>query len=32
VQGIATTSDLTRDQMARSVIRNTGPDITRFGR
>jgi twitching motility protein PilT len=32
VQGIATTSDLTRDQMARSVIRNTSPDITRFGR
>jgi len=32
VQGIATTSDLTRDQMARSVIANTSPDITRFGR
>jgi twitching motility protein PilT len=32
VQGIATTSDLTRDQMARSVVGNTSPDITRFGR
>src|SRR5436190_846231 len=32
VQGIATTSDLTRDQMARSVIAKTSPDITRFGR
>jgi twitching motility protein PilT len=32
VQGIATTADLTRDQMARSVISNTSPDITRFGR
>src|SRR5438876_6515344 len=29
VQGISTTSDLSRDQMARSVV--GGPEITRFG-
>jgi twitching motility protein PilT len=32
VQGIATTSDLARDEMARNVTRGGGtPDITRFG-
>jgi hypothetical protein len=30
VQGISTTADLARDQMARSVSRE--PEITRFGR
>ena len=32
VQGISTTSDLSRDQMARSVVGGTSPEITRFGR
>jgi twitching motility protein PilT len=31
VQGISTTSDETRDQMARSVLGGK-PDVTRFGR
>jgi twitching motility protein PilT len=30
VQGIATTSDMTRDQLAKSVVRGA-PEITRFG-
>jgi twitching motility protein PilT len=32
VQGISTTSDETRDQMARSVLRGGKPEVTRFGR
>src|SRR2546430_11310932 len=33
VQGISTTSDLSRDQMAKTVVGKGGtPDITRFGR
>jgi twitching motility protein PilT len=31
VQGIATTSDLTRDEMANTVVGTTTPEITRFG-
>ena len=31
VQGIATTADMSRDQMARSVV-GGGPEITRFSR
>jgi twitching motility protein PilT len=31
VQGISTTSDETRDQMARSALRGA-PEVTRFGR
>ncbi len=32
VQGISTTAEETRDQMARSVFRNSGPaEVTRFG-
>jgi twitching motility protein PilT len=32
VQGISTTSEETRDQMARSVLRSAGPaEVTRFG-
>jgi twitching motility protein PilT len=31
VQGIATTSDLARDEMARNVSRGGSPEITRFG-
>src|SRR5262245_1474552 len=30
VQGISTTSDISRDQMARSVVGSAGPEITRF--
>src|SRR5918994_3249587 len=30
VQGISTTADMSRDQMARTVVR-TAPEITRFG-
>jgi twitching motility protein PilT len=32
VQGISTTAEETRDQMARSVVRGGPPDVTRFGR
>ncbi len=31
VQGIATTSDLSRDQMAQAVVQSKAPEITRFG-
>ena len=31
VQGISTTSDISRDQMAQSVIGGKTPEITRFG-
>ena len=32
VQGISTTADLSRDQMASTVIGGKAPEITRFGR
>jgi twitching motility protein PilT len=32
VQGISTTGDMTRDQMAHSAIGGAAPEITRFGR
>ena len=32
VQGISTTSDETRDQMAQSILRGGKPEVTRFGR
>ena len=31
VQGISTTADMSRDQMARTVVGGGAPDITRFG-
>ena len=32
VQGISTTADLSRDQMAKTVVGGGAPEITRFGR
>jgi len=32
VQGIATTADLSRDQMVAAVVGRGTPEITRFGR
>jgi twitching motility protein PilT len=31
VQGISTTGDISRDQMARTVVGGGAPEITRFG-
>lgn len=31
VQGVSTTSEMSRDEMARSVLGGTSPEITRFG-
>ncbi len=31
VQGISTTSDVSRDEMAKTVLKGGAPEITRFG-